>query len=335
MGAYDQLYLHSNRVKRKVVVITGGANGIGKETAFRFGKFGAYVVIGDLDAKGAEEVIAGIVELGGQGACRRCDVTNWDDQVSLFQLAISKFGAVDIVVANAGVTEIGSFNTPHITNGAPTKPSFKTIEINLIGVMYTAHIGLYYMRNYKAEDSLKSIVFTGSMASWQAIPGAPLYSASKHAVLGFMRSIYLTCLAKNIRVAVVHPFFVDTAIVPISVKIGMAGIPLTPVERVAGAIFYAATDPDMETSGCPWLLPDDGYVFRLAREELKEGVYEMIDARAKAVIAGARGVKHAFGVMRDLWRLLGKQTILFGSMVAGASYLYSREEVRESLRHLL
>jgi hypothetical protein len=64
----------------------------------------------------------------------------------------------------------------------------------------------------------------------------------------------------------------------------MAGIPLTPVERVAGAIFYAASDPDMETSGCPWLLPDNGYLFRLAREELKEGVYEMIDARAKVVI---------------------------------------------------
>jgi hypothetical protein len=77
----------------------------------------------------------------------------------------------------------------------------------------------------------------------------------------------------------------DTAIIPISVKIGMAGIPLTPIERVAGAIFYAATDPDMETSGCPWLLPDDGYVFRLEREHLKEGVYEMIDTRARAALA--------------------------------------------------
>jgi hypothetical protein len=51
--------------------------------------------------------------------------------------------------------------------------------------------------------------------------------------------------------------------------------------------------------------------------------------------SGARGVKHAFAVVRDLWRLLGKQTILFGSMMAGASYLYGREEVTESLRHLL
>jgi len=76
----------------------------------------------------------------------------------------------------------------------------------------------------------------------------------------------------------------DTGIVPVMVKVAMAGIPLTPVDRVAGAIFYAATDPDMETSGCTWLLPDGGYVFRLNREELKHGVYEMIDARARTAL---------------------------------------------------
>jgi hypothetical protein len=135
----------------------------------------------------------------------------------------------------------------------------------------------------------------------------------------------------------------------------MAGIPLTPVERVAGAIFYAATDPDMETSGCPWLLPDDGYVFRIEREQLKEGVYQMVDARTKAAIAlvhssilcidtplmnwsagmysGAAGVKHAFAIARDLWRLLGKQTVLFGTAVAGANYLYRSEVAREFVRH--
>jgi len=64
----------------------------------------------------------------------------------------------------------------------------------------------------------------------------------------------------------------------------LAGIPLAPIERVAGAIVYAATDPDMETSGCTWLLPDDGYVFRLEREELKEGVYKMINARVDAAV---------------------------------------------------
>jgi len=78
----------------------------------------------------------------------------------------------------------------------------------------------------------------------------------------FMRSIYLPCLLDGIRPGVIHPWFVDTALVSTYSKVGLAGVPITPVERVAGAIVYASTDPDMETSGCPWLLPDDGYVFR-------------------------------------------------------------------------
>lgn len=147
-----------------------------------------------------------------------------------------------------------------------------------------------------------------------------------------------------------HVYTVDTTIVPIGVKIFMAGIPLTPVERVAGAIFYAASDPDMETSGCPWLLPDDGYLFRIKREELKEGVYEMLNDRTAALIKyvfshkldigpalifvyracrGSRGVKHGLAIVGDLWRLLGKQTILFGTIVAGANYLYMNKEARE------
>lgn len=111
-----------------------------------------------------------------------------------------------------------------------------------------------------------------------------MYSAAKHGVLGLMRSLHLPCLTAGIRVGVIHPWFADTAIVPSYVKVALAGIPLTPVTRIAGAIVCAATDSDMETSGCPWLLPDDGYVFRLEKEELKEGVYGMIDARAQAAL---------------------------------------------------
>lgn len=77
----------------------------------------------------------------------------------------------------------------------------------------------------------------------------------------------------------------DTAIVPLSVKLFLAGIPLTPVSRVAGAIFYAATDADMATSGSAWLLLDDGPVFMCPKEEFKMGVYKMIDDRANAGLA--------------------------------------------------
>lgn len=77
----------------------------------------------------------------------------------------------------------------------------------------------------------------------------------------------------------------DTGIVPVPIKVFLAGIPKTPVSRIAGAIFYAATDRDEKSSGSAWLLVDDGPVFMVPKEEFKQGVYKMIDERANATQA--------------------------------------------------
>jgi hypothetical protein len=68
------------------------------------------------------------------------------------------------------------------------------------------------------------------------------------------------------------------------VKLLLAGMPMTPVPRIAGAVFRAATDPDVATSGCPWVLPDDGPVIRVEKEALRAGVYEMLDTRIRSGI---------------------------------------------------
>ena len=73
----------------------------------------------------------------------------------------------------------------------------------------------------------------------------------------------------------------DTSILGLPVKLLLAGIPLTPVPRIAGAIFRAATDPDFATSGCPWVLPDDGPVIRVEKEALRAGVYDMLSDRVR------------------------------------------------------
>jgi NAD(P)-dependent dehydrogenase (short-subunit alcohol dehydrogenase family) len=136
-------------------------------------------------------------------------------------------------------------------------------------------------------SSFKSLILIGSMASWQGIPGAPLYSGSKHAVLGLMRSLatMASLLPKPLRLGCIHPFFVDTTILSISTKLALAGIPFTTTERVAGAIFYAATDPDEGSNHSSWLLADDGEVFLVPKEEFKFGVYAMIDARVNGLKA--------------------------------------------------
>lgn len=72
--------------------------------------------------------------------------------------------------------------------------------------------------------------------------------------------------------------------IPLGVKVFLAGIPLTPVSRIAGAIIYVATSPDPATNGSAWLLPDDGPVFMVPKEEFKLGVYKMIDDRRNSLL---------------------------------------------------
>ncbi|PPR01718.1 hypothetical protein CVT24_001594 [Panaeolus cyanescens] len=325
----DKLFEHSDRVKGKVLLITGAANGIGKEAALKFASYGARVVIGDIDLAGAQKVVREIEGSGGSAAAIRCDVTDFDQQVELFELAYNKFGSVDIVVPNAGITEVPGFTRPTLKNGKPVKPSLKTIEINLNGLLYTSHLALHYMRLNQKTGDLKSLVLLGSVASWMGIPLGTLYTASKHGVLGVMRSLHEILHLQGIRVACIHPFFADTAIVPIPVKLALAGIPLTPVSRVAGAIFLAATDTDPKTNGAAWLLLDDGPVFIVPKEEFKQGVYGMIDARANAARGAVVGIKAWVLFFADIWRIVGKPAAKVGIAATIAHYAWKNKETIE------
>lgn len=121
--------------------------------------YSAKVVIGDMDLKKAEEVVLEIKSLGrlvpppslslmipvsspipSDAVAHKCDVRSWDQQLDLFQTAMKIYGRIDIVVPNAGVTESGSFAAARETaiNGVPVKPDILTLEINLIGVLYSA-----------------------------------------------------------------------------------------------------------------------------------------------------------------------------------------------------
>ncbi|KAF8972996.1 hypothetical protein BDZ97DRAFT_1912597 [Flammula alnicola] len=331
----EELFSHSDQVKGKVVVITGAANGIGRETALRFASYGAKVVIGDLDIAGASSVVAEIEKAGGSAACIKCNVTKFEEQVEMFELAIKKYGSVDIVVPNAGVSEVGTFRELEFKDGKPVKPKMATFEVNLFGVLYTAHLAVYYLQKNKQEGDLKSLVFIGSVASWMGIPMGEMYSGSKHAVLGVMRALHPILEDKGIRVGCIHPFFADTAIVPTPVKLFLAGIPLTPVPRVAGAIFYAATDPDMATSGSAYLLLDDGPVFMVPKEEFKEGVYKMIDDRSNAIRGALSGARAWFAFLRDVWRITGKPVIGVGLTAALAKVAWDhKDSIEQYLRTL-
>ncbi|KAG5639461.1 hypothetical protein H0H81_001583 [Sphagnurus paluster] len=280
----DKLYDYASRLKNRVVVITGAANGIGRETALQLALYGAKVVIGDLDVLGAQKTVNDIESAGGTAVFLKCNVTVWEEQVALFELATSQFGAVDIVVPNAGVAELGTFDTVTFKDGKPVKPDTRTLEVNLTGAVYTTHLALHYLgvdRDPEA-DTLKAVVLIGSM---------------------------------------------DTNIIPIAARLFLAGIPLTPVPRIAGAIIYAATNPDPETNGVAFLLTDDGPVFMVPREEFKMGVYKMIDERANALLKGASGLGYYFRLLGDLRRILGKPIVMTGIALVVAKMYWDHREL--------
>lgn len=127
--------------------------------------------------------------------------------------------------------------------------------------------------------------YSRPVASWQSIPGGPLYTVSKHGILGFAGSLAPILSLLGIRVASVYPFFVDTGIVPLRVKVFLAGLPYTPIERVVGAIICSATDDRVETNGSAWLLLNDGPVVAVPKESFRAGIYQALDRRSNFIMS--------------------------------------------------
>lgn len=118
-----------------------------------------------------------------------------------------------------------------------------TFNVNLIGATYTTRIGLHHLRQNPSKKK-KSIVFLGSMASQNAIPGAPMYSIAKHGMLGFFRSLYYIGKAEGINMNIICPWFCETGIIAPLTRMALVGLPLASVDHVVAAMIRSAADDD-------------------------------------------------------------------------------------------
>ncbi|GAA6061058.1 hypothetical protein JCM10212_000101 [Sporobolomyces blumeae] len=250
----------------KVVVVTGSASGFGATYAKLVARHGAKVVLSDLDLLAVQTVVDEIKASGGDATGVACNVIDWDAQVRMFRHAIDTYGKIDIVVANAGTaseTKDPLLGESVDANGEPKKPSMLTLDVNTTGAIYTVKLGFFHL-NQNPSNSGKSIVILGSMASFFGIPGAPLYSASKHAMLGFVRSLYHDAVANGINLNLINPFFCKTGIVTFPALVALAGIPLAEKTDVVNAMVYASSsrrdDKDKGTTGSCFLVDWKGIV---------------------------------------------------------------------------
>lgn len=118
-----------------------------------------------------------------------------------------------------------------------------TLEVNAIGVSYTLKLAFYHLRQNPTKFK-KSIVFIGSMASHLGLPGGPVYSMAKHALLGLFRSTYCNATVDGINTSIVCPWFSATAILPVLNRLALTGLPLTSVEDVVLAMLQASGNQD-------------------------------------------------------------------------------------------
>lgn len=252
-------------IKSKVILITGGASGFGAAFAARWASSGAIVILGDINLSG-EEVAAQIrLETGNQNVYFiHLDVTSWTSQVNFFREALkfSPHGGIDTVVANAGINnaeEARVFENPNIdylNDPSPPAPSFKTLDINITGVMYTVHLALYFLpknpgsiscsSDFRSNSELKRdrhLLLLGSVASLHPLMTQAPYTVSKHGVLGLFRCLRISApVNAGARVNIICPYYTDTPFMQVPPRVLLAGVPLGKIDDVVDAASYLVAD---------------------------------------------------------------------------------------------
>ncbi|OQV07301.1 hypothetical protein CLAIMM_11756 [Cladophialophora immunda] len=168
------------RLRGKNVLITGGANGIGRTTTLLLHGYGANVIIADVDVQRGESLIK---EIGGlfEGCFQKTDVTDWHSLLASFKSAFEKYGSIDAVLANAALPERPPmlFDNAVDENGELKAPDFRLIDVNLNGVLrsilFQTHIWKLELTTAAAKLALHyfaknpvpggALVITGSAAS--------------------------------------------------------------------------------------------------------------------------------------------------------------------------
>jgi len=187
-------------VQDKVVVITGGASGIGKALAEEFHKQGARgVVIADLNEAGAKTVAASV---GGVGMA--CDVSKEADIQALVALARETYGQVDIFVSNAGI--VGRNPDRNVAASAPNEVWELAWAVNVMAHVYAARAVLPEMIARKEGFFLNTVSAAGLLSQI----GSAVYSTTKHAAIGFAENLAITHKDDGIQVGVLCPQAVDT-----------------------------------------------------------------------------------------------------------------------------
>jgi NAD(P)-dependent dehydrogenase (short-subunit alcohol dehydrogenase family) len=245
-------------LKGKNALVTGSAQGLGREIALALAKNGASLVLSDIQFP--EAAAAAVRAAGARCTAVRADITDEDQVQAMAESAASEYGPLDILINNAGVSQLGYTATEDLS-----KTEWDSIiRINLTGTFLCCkHFG----KGMIAAGG-GSIVNIATTAGITGVPRAPAYSASKAGVILLTKSLALEWARYNIRVNAIAPHYLETPLTQglrASQKVYSGLVKQIPMRRfgkpseIIGAVLFLASQASTYTTGAV-IVADGGYL---------------------------------------------------------------------------
>jgi short-subunit dehydrogenase len=188
-------------MKDKVIIITGATSGIGKALAYEYASRGANLVISGRNFDKLLEIATGLTRSGISVLPVKTDVTSETDCREMIRLAVEKFGKIDVLINNAGISMRALFEEVDL---AVLK---KLMDTNFWGTAYCSKYALPYLLRSKG-----SLVGISSIAGFKGLPGRTGYSSSKFAINGLLEVIRIENRKKGLHVLIAAPGFTSSNI---------------------------------------------------------------------------------------------------------------------------
>jgi short-subunit dehydrogenase len=190
-----------NLFRDKVVVVTGASSGIGKSIAREFALNGSKVVLAARSEEKLLEIVRELQNENLEAFSVKTDVSIEGDCKRLIETSVEKYGTIDILINNAGVSMRALFMDVDL------KVLHRLMDVNFWGTVYCTKYALPFLIQQKG-----SLVGVSSVAGFHGLPGRTGYSASKFAIHGFLETIRIENLKKGLHVMIIAPGFTSTEI---------------------------------------------------------------------------------------------------------------------------